>query len=87
MGWLRFEATAEESFETEKLCRVIRNTNDPETLREVAEQCYRGWVMQARLAAQLMEQIAQLEAVELRQQQQQGPQRRRRGPLAWFGVG
>jgi hypothetical protein len=83
MGWLRFDTTAEESFEVERACRVIRSTTDTDELRRIAEQCYRAWAMQTRLATQLLQQMAELEAKEIRQQ----PPQRRRGPLAWFGVG
>ena len=61
MGWLRFELPLEVELEVEKAARCIRNSTDLERVRKVAEECYRGWVAQADISRQLMEQLAAAE--------------------------
>jgi hypothetical protein len=61
MAFLRFDLPVEEAWEVEKHARSIRDCDDPERLRVIAEQAFRAWCGQADITAQLIAQIAELE--------------------------
>ena len=62
MAWLRFGLPLHEELEVETHARAIRTCNDVEHLQEFAEQVFRAWVQQSDVAAQLIREVAELEA-------------------------
>lgn len=62
MAWLNFQRPLEEELEVEKHARVIRDCDDPDQLREIAENLFRAWCQQSDITAQLIKQLAELEA-------------------------
>lgn len=61
MGWLRFGLPMEEAWEVEKQARQIRECNDLDRLRDLAEQAFRAWCTQTDITRQLLGQVAELE--------------------------
>ena len=63
MGWLNFDLPLHEELEVEKAARQIQQCNDIDQLRRIAEQAYRAWVTQSDVAAQLIHQLGDAEAM------------------------
>jgi hypothetical protein len=63
MGWLQFGLPLEEEWEVEKQARAIRDCQDIDRLRDVAEQAFRAWVQQTNIVTQLIQQLADAEAL------------------------
>lgn len=63
MAWLRFGLPLEEEWEVEKQVRAIRECDDLDTLRSIAEQAFRAWCQQSDVVAQLIGQIAEAEVL------------------------
>lgn len=62
MAWLRYELPVDDAWEVELHARQIRECNDLERLREIAEQAFRAWCTQTDIARQLIGQVADAEA-------------------------
>lgn len=62
MAWLRFGLPLEEEWEVEKQARTIRECQDIDRLRDIAEQVFRAWVQQTDIVTQLLGQVAEAEA-------------------------
>ncbi|MEN9542128.1 MAG: hypothetical protein RLZZ459_2219 [Cyanobacteriota bacterium] len=62
MGWLRFGLPLEEEWEVEKQARAIAECDDIDRLRGFAQQVFRAWCNQTDITAQLIGQVAELEA-------------------------
>jgi hypothetical protein len=63
MAWLNFGLPLEEELEVEKQARTIRECDDLDKLRKIAEQSFRAWVQQSDITCQLIAQIAEAEAM------------------------
>lgn len=63
MAWLNFGLPLEEELEVEKQARLIRACDDMERLRDIAEQAFRAWVQQTDITTQLIQQLAEAEAL------------------------
>lgn len=63
MAWLRFGLPLEEELEVEKQARTIRDCQDIDRLRDIAEQAFRAWVQQTDIVTQLLGQVAEAEAL------------------------
>lgn len=63
MGWLSFDLPLHEELEVEKAVRQIQQCSDVERLRQIAADAYRAWVTQSDIAAQLISQLADAEAM------------------------
>jgi fructose-1,6-bisphosphatase len=63
MAWLNFGLPLEEEWEVEKQARAIRDCDDIDKLRDVAEQAFRAWVQQTDIVGQLIQQLADAEAL------------------------
>jgi len=63
MAWLNFTLPLTQELEVEKQARAIRNCDDIDELRCLAEQLFRMWCQQADLTAQLIHQVAGAEAL------------------------
>ncbi len=63
MAWLNFGLPLEEELEVEKQARTIRDCQDIDRLREIAEQSFRAWVQQTDIVRQLIGQVAEAEAL------------------------
>jgi hypothetical protein len=61
MGWLRFGLPLDEEWEVEKQARMIRECDDLDKLRKVAEQAFRAWCGQVDITSQLIAQVAEAE--------------------------
>lgn len=61
MAWLNFGLPLEEELEVEKQARVIRDCQDIDKLRQIAEQSFRAWVQQTDITRQLLGQVAEAE--------------------------
>lgn len=62
MAWLRFGLPLHEELEVETHAREIRACDDLDQLRRIAEQAFRAWCQQTDIAAQLVREVAELEA-------------------------
>jgi hypothetical protein len=62
MAWLRYGLPVEEAWEVEKQVRLIRDCNDLDKLRTIAEQAFRAWCNQTDITCQLISQVAEAEA-------------------------
>jgi hypothetical protein len=62
MGWLRYELPVDEAWEVEKHARQIRECDDLDKLRDVAERMFRAWCNQADITRQLIGQVAEAES-------------------------
>lgn len=63
MAWLNFSLPLEEELEVEKQARMIRECDDVDALRSIAEQAFRAWCQQTDIVAQLIQQLADAEAL------------------------
>lgn len=63
MGWLSFELPLHEELEVEKAVRQIQQCDDLERIRAIAIDAYRAWITQTDIAAQLIHQLADAEAM------------------------
>ncbi len=61
MAWLQFGLPLEEELAVETHVRAIRDCDDLDRLRKVAEQAYRAWCGQVDITSQLMAQVAEAE--------------------------
>ncbi len=61
MGWLRYGLPVEEAWEVEKQARLIRECDDLDKLRTLAEQAFRAWCTQTDITRQLIGQVAEAE--------------------------
>jgi hypothetical protein len=61
VGWLRFGLPLDEAWEVEKQARMIRECNDLDKLRNLAEQAFRAWCTQTDITRQLIGQVAEAE--------------------------
>jgi fructose-1,6-bisphosphatase len=63
MAWLSFGLPLEEEWQVEKQARAIRECDDLATLRGIAEQAFRAWCQQTDITSQLIQQLADAEAL------------------------
>lgn len=63
MAWLNFGLPLEQELEVEQQARAIRECDDPDQLRALAEQVFRAWVKQTDIVRQLIGQVAKAEAL------------------------
>lgn len=61
MGWLRYGLEVDEAWEVERHARLIRECDDMDKLREIAEQAFRAWCTQTDITRQLIGQVAEAE--------------------------
>jgi hypothetical protein len=61
MAWLNFGLPLDEAWEVENHARAIRDCDDLDRLRFMAEQLFRAWAQQSDIAAQLVSQLAEAE--------------------------
>lgn len=65
MAWLRFALPLEDEIEVEKQIRQIRNCNDIDELRDLAEQTFRSLALKTYLVSQLGSMVAKAETTAL----------------------
>jgi hypothetical protein len=63
MGWLRFGLPLEEELSVEMEVRKLQACNDLEAVKRFAEQAFRAWVVQVDINGQLIDQLAEAEAI------------------------
>ena len=63
MAWLNFNLPLEEELEVEKQARLIRDCDDVDRLRDIAEQAFRAWAQQTDIVTQLIQQLADAEVL------------------------
>lgn len=65
MAWLRLALPLEDEIEVEKQIRQIRDCNDIEELRDLAEQTFRALALKTYLVSQLGGMMAKAETASL----------------------
>ena len=63
MAWLNLQLPLHEELEVEKQVWAIRDCDDLERVKELAVQMLRAWASQADITSQLIQQLADAEAM------------------------